>query len=123
MEFWITTALTLIAITVAIFIPVITWRAPHRRKAKLLLRQASDLFMLAVTVIGCVGYIGYYIFASGSPSRMENVLLVECIFLIFEMVIIYTILKNKKNAPPYIAELEERIAKLEKMLAFPSLKN
>ncbi len=79
--------------------------------------------MLATTVIGCVGYIGYYIFAAGTPSRIDNVLMVECVFLLFEMVVIYAILKDKKNAPPYIAELEERVAKLEKMLSFPALKN
>lgn len=123
MQDWFNTAIALVGLAAAIIIPTVSWRATHRRKVKLLLSKVANIGMLCITLLGCLGYIGYYIFSDGTASRIQNVLMVECVFLLFEMVIIYAIFKDKKSAPPYIAELEERVSKLEKMLAFPSLKN
>ncbi|GEM_PF-4307748 len=101
----------------------LTWKSSQRRKAKIILQGWFDSLkrwceygIYLISGLFATTYLYVYVQSEEPPTRIQNVLMVECIFLLFEFGIIAAYVYCTKKYGNKREQQDARIEKLEKQI-------
>lgn len=117
------TLLAAIAAIAPLLNTVLNSKRSQRRKTKIILRgwfnsikTWFEFLVYGLSMLFAGGYLYVYAQSASLPSRMQNILMVECIFLLFEFGIIAAYVYSTKKYGNKREQQEARIEQLEKQV-------